>query len=89
VLDVIRSHDRRQEGRPSAIHADRSGVERSGRLVGVPSDTSCRVAELGTATEQDIGPRDSSCDHDQCGPSGVGATAERGGPRYGMNTLAV
>jgi hypothetical protein len=67
----------------------RSGVERSGRLVDVPPDPSCRVAELRTATEQNIGPRDSSCDHDQRGPSGVGATAERSGPRYGMDTFAV
>jgi len=67
----------------------RSGVERSGRLVDVPPDTSCRVAELRTTTEQDIGPRDFSRDHDQRGPSGVGATAERRGPRYGMDIFAV
>jgi hypothetical protein len=66
-----------------------SRVERSGRLEDVPPDMSCRLAELRTATEQNIGSRASSHHHDQRGPSGVGATAERCGPRYGMDTFAV
>lgn len=48
---------------------------RAGRLVGVPSYASGRVAKLYAATEEDLGLGDPPDDHDQCGPSGVGAKA--------------
>jgi hypothetical protein len=44
-------------------------------VIDVPPDTSAWVAELRAAAEDDLGPRDSSGDHDQGGPSSVGATA--------------
>jgi hypothetical protein len=58
----------------------RSELERAGRVVDVPSDTSGGVAELRTAAEDDLLPRDSPGDDDQRSPSGVGTTAECRGP---------
>jgi choline dehydrogenase-like flavoprotein len=46
-------------------------------VVDVRSDTSGGVCELRSATEDDFGLREGTGDHDQCGPSRVGATADR------------
>ena len=54
----------------------RSTLQRAGSVVDGAPDTSAGVAELRAATSNDLGPRDSSGYHVQCGLSLLSSTAE-------------
>jgi hypothetical protein len=59
-----------------------NGSQRTGRVVDVPSDTSGGVAQLRAASEDHLWPRESTGDHDEGGPSGVGTAADCRTPSF-------